>query len=313
MGPTGSGKTALALSLAEKLPISIINVDSAQVYRGMDIGTAKPSTLEQHKVPHYLVDIRDPTEPYSAAQFCDDASRAIQIIHNQHRIPLLVGGTMLYFRALQQGLTTLPSANPIIRAELNTLIEEKGLHVLHDMLLEIDPVVGARIHPNDAQRICRALELHRLTGKSPSELYATGVAPNPSCFVNIVLLPSTREKLIGAITERFDTMLDNGWVAEVQKLAQWPGILPNMPSLRAVGYRQLWRYIHGAISLSLARELALAATRQLVKRQLTWLRRWPTDLSLVHDDPMRITKTLALLTSGIKRVNRAVNDHTKSN
>ena len=274
MGPTASGKTALALALARHIPVEIISVDSALVYRGMDIGAAKPSAAEQAQVPHHLIDIIDPPHAYSAAQFTQDARQLMAEITARGRVPLLAGGTMLYFKALQDGLSDLPAANPAVRAELDQLAAERGWPALHAELARIDPATAARLAPNDAQRIQRALEIHRLTGQPMSALIAERPHdPLPWRLLKIALLPSERSVLHQRIATRFTQMLDAGLLDEVRALrAAWPELHLGLPSMRCVGYRQAWHYLDGDIDRQQLIDQGIAATRQLAKRQLTWLR-----------------------------------------
>ena len=276
MGPTASGKTGLAVELVQRLPLEIISVDSALVYRGMDIGTAKPDAATLAVAPHRLIDIRDPGEAYSAAQFRDDALRAMELICARGNTPLLVGGTMLYFRALQQGLSDLPGADPEVRAQLEALATKIGWAAMHQRLAGVDAESAARIHPNDPQRIQRALEVYELTGVPLSELCRRGreTAPNYR-FLKIVLAPPEREVLHQRIEARFRAMLEQGFLDEVQRLHQRGDLNPQLPALRAVGYRQAWMYLQGELSADQWVERALVATRQYAKRQLTWFRAEP--------------------------------------
>ena len=275
MGPTASGKTALAISLVERFPLEIISVDSALVYRGMDIGTAKPNASELARAPHYLLDIRDPTEAYSAAAFRDDALRLMADIIARGKVPLLVGGTMLYFRALLQGLDDLPRADGAVRQALQNEAAERGWPALHAELARIDPPTAARLAPNDSQRIGRALEVFRLTGAPMSALLDRASAALPYRVLQLALIPSDRAVLHQRIAARFDAMLAQGLLDEVETLRRsWP-LSPDLPAMRAVGYRQAWAYLDGDFDLKALRERGIAATRQLAKRQLTWLRSWP--------------------------------------
>lgn len=276
MGPTGSGKTDLAIEMLEHLPCDIISVDSAMVYRGMDIGTAKPALEVLARAPHRLVSILDPGEAYSAARFRDDALREINDIHAKARIPLLVGGTMLYFRALQTGLNDLPSAEPEVRAKITSEAETRGWPALHRRLAEIDPTSATRIHPNDAQRIQRALEIIELTGATPTSHYLRS-RPEPAWTLHaLVLAPTDREQLNARLTERFQRMLAQGFLDEVRQLRERGDLHVDMPALRAVGYRQLWQHLDGHFGLDEAVSRGIYASRHLAKRQLTWLRReWP--------------------------------------
>lgn len=278
MGPTASGKTDLAIALLEELPCDIISVDSAMVYRGMDIGTAKPDAATLARAPHRLIDILDPVESYSAAQFRIDALREMAEITARGRVPLLVGGTMLYFRALQQGLSDLPSAQPEVRARLDAEAREQGWLHMHQRLAAVDPAAAQRIHPNDPQRIQRALEVYELTGRSMTELCLAeqGAAiPLPYRLLKIAVAPQERSVLHGRIESRFRTMLDNGILAEVERLYGRGDLHTGLPSMRAVGYRQIWDYLAGQVNYAEMVENAITASRQLAKRQLTWLRGQP--------------------------------------
>jgi tRNA dimethylallyltransferase len=273
MGPTASGKTALALALHERFPFEIISVDAAQVYRGMDIGTAKPSREQLAKAPHRLIDIRDPSEPYSAAQFCVDALREMREITQQGRVPLLVGGTMFYFRALARGLTEAPSADAGIRAQLTAEAAQIGWPALHARLRVHDPEAAARVHPNDAQRIQRALEIFMLAQQPQSQLNKKKLSDFfPYRLIKVALSPSDRSRLHRRIAERFQTMLNQGLVAEVEALFRRGDLSLQLPSMRTVGYRQVWLYLTGEINYYEMVDRGVAATRQLAKRQLTWLR-----------------------------------------
>lgn len=276
MGPTASGKTQLAVQLIQHFPMDIISVDSAMVYRTMDIGTAKPSSEILAKAPHRLIDIRDPAEAYSAAQFRDNALDAIQQIFQQKKIPLLVGGTMLYFRALQQGLSDLPSADPSIRKKITAQALQQGWLKMHEYLVQIDPVAAKRIHPHDSQRIQRALEVYELTGKNLTAWQQESDAQLINYqFYNIALAPSDRAILHERIAIRFKQMLKEGFIDEVKKLQMRNDLTLEMPSIRSVGYRQVWEYLLGHCTYDEMQERGIIATRQLAKRQLTWLRSWP--------------------------------------
>ncbi len=273
MGPTASGKTGVAVELVGQLPLDIVSVDSALVYRGMDIGTAKPDADTLRRAPHRLIDIRDPAQAYSAAEFRDDALREIHDIHVTGRIPLLVGGTMLYFRALEQGLSALPPADPEVRARLEAEAREHGLAALHARLARVDPVAAARIHPNDPQRTQRALEVYEITGTPMTELFAQPAAPPAELeFLKIALVPEDRERLHGRIDRRFREMLARGFLDEVRALRARGDLHPELPSMRAVGYRQAWAHLEGNLSEHEWVERAIIATRQYAKRQYTWLR-----------------------------------------
>ena len=277
MGPTASGKSALALTLARQFPIEIVSVDSAQVYRGMDIGTAKPDRATREAVPHHLIDLLEPTEAYSAARFTQDALSAIAAIRNRGRIPLLAGGTMLYFKVLLEGLSTLPSADPGTRAMVEQRAASEGWPALHAELARIDPVVAARVHPSDAQRIQRALEVYLTTGSPLSSLQSMRNAPDLGKFVALALLPGDRARLHQTIRERFRAMLDAGLVDEVRALRERHALTSVMPSMRSVGYRQVWQMLEGEIPASRLFDAGVAATRQLAKRQFTWLRALPAN------------------------------------
>lgn len=275
MGPTASGKTALALELAEKHNCEIISVDSALIYRGMDIGSAKPSAEELARGPHRLIDIRDPAESYSAADFRTDALAEIEQIISLGKTPLLVGGTMMYFKALQEGLSPLPSANEAIRAEIQAEADTKGWEQLHAQLRAIDPVSAERIHPNDPQRLSRALEVYRICGKSLTELTQIKSAPLPYDVVQFAIAPRERKVLHDLIAQRFRLMLQQGFIDEVTQLKTRSDLHLDLPSMRCVGYRQCWQYLNGEFDYDTMVEKAVTATRQLAKRQLTWLRSWP--------------------------------------
>lgn len=289
MGPTASGKTGLAVDLVETLPLEIVSVDSAMVYRGMDIGTAKPGPEVLARAPHRLIDIRDPAEPYSAAAFAADARAEIEAIHAAGHIPLLTGGTMLYFRALAEGLSPLPEADPTVRAELEARAAEHGWPALHAELAASDPETAARLHPNDGQRIQRALEILAVTGRPPAELHRTGGPGLPWPLVKLAVAPPDRARLHQRIERRFHDMLAAGFLAEVEKLYARPDLLGDEPALRAVGYRQLWRHLAGEWSLPHAVERGVIASRQLAKRQLTWLRR-ERDLEWLNADAPRVSE-----------------------
>lgn len=272
MGPTASGKTDLAVELVRELPLEIISVDSVMVYRDMDIGSAKPGPEILAEAPHRLIDILDPAEPYSAARFREDALREMAEITAAGRIPLLVGGTMLYFRTLMHGLSRLPSADPGIRAKLEQQAGELGWEYLHARLAEVDPQAAERIHPNDPQRIQRALEVYELTGTPLTQLQQQSGEPIPYRFLKLALIPSDRNVLHERIARRFSLMLNQGLIEEVEKLYARGDLHADMPSIRAVGYRQIWHYLQGRINYTEMKEKGVIATRQLAKRQLTWLR-----------------------------------------
>ena len=278
-GPTACGKTELALALAERFPLEIVSMDSAMVYRGMDIGTAKPDRGLQAHVPHHLIDIRDPIDAYSAGEFCADAARAIAGIRARGRLPLVVGGTMLYLRALREGLAQLPRAAPALRAELDAEAERVGWPAMHARLAEVDPASAERLAPGDRQRVQRALEVFRLTGRPLAELQQVPVGPLVSVHT-IALLPSDRAQLAERIAARFDAMVAAGFVAEVRELMARGNLGVDAPAMRAVGYRQIRAHLSGATAWPETRAAAIAATRQLAKRQLTWLRSDRADLEL---------------------------------
>lgn len=276
MGPTASGKTQLAVELVQQFPLEIISVDSAMVYRGMDIGTAKPDAETLKIAPHRLIDIVDPAQSYSAGQFRQDALREIEDIIAQGKTPLLVGGTMLYFRVLQQGLAKLPPANKELRAELEERCEKEGWEALHAELAKIDSKAAERIKPQDSQRIQRALEVYQLTGIPISDWQQSSTSPLANYQIhNVALMPEDRAALHTRIEQRFDAILAAGFEEEVKKLRQRKDIHLDLPSMRSVGYKQMWQYLAGELTYDQMREQAIAATRQLAKRQITWLRSWP--------------------------------------
>ncbi len=274
MGPTASGKTSLAVELAQHLPVELISVDSALVYKGMDIGTAKPEPELLDRAPHHLIDLIDPTRSYSAAQFREDALRLMGEITSRGRVPLLVGGTMLYFNALQHGLNHLPEADAEVRAQIDRRAAELGWPALHAELALVDPVAAARLQPNDAQRIERALEIWQLTGKSMTSLLEAETRDSlPYRLLKIALLPSDRSVLHQRIADRFESMMKGGLLEELSRLRkEYPQLHAGLPSMRCVGYRQAWQYLDGEFDLTTLREKGVAATRQLAKRQMTWLR-----------------------------------------
>ncbi len=300
MGPTAAGKTEVAIELSKHLPCDIISVDSAMVYRGMDIGTAKPEPEILALTPHQLVDIRDPSQPYSAAEFCHDAELAIRNSLAQGRIPLLVGGTMLYFRALQQGLSILPSANAALRKQLEQEAATHGWQALHQRLQQLDPPSAKRIHPNDTQRIQRALEIIAITGQAVSEVYAKEArTQQPYDFINLALAPVDRTQLHARIACRFNYMLAKGFIQEVEVLKARGDLSPELPAMRAVGYKQVWEHISGLISFKQLQEKGIIATRQLAKRQLTWLRTWPQLTWFNSEDTELNRKVLATLANQV--------------
>ncbi|WP_095092346.1 tRNA (adenosine(37)-N6)-dimethylallyltransferase MiaA [Pseudomonas sp. Irchel 3A5] len=306
MGPTASGKTDLAMELCKVLPCELISVDSALVYRGMDIGTAKPSKAQLAEFPHRLVDILDPAESYSAADFHSDALAAMAEITARGKIPLLVGGTMLYFKALLDGLADMPAADAGVRAELEAQAAAHGWQALHDQLAAVDPVSAARIHPNDPQRLIRALEVYRVSGLSmtahreqqtaqTTDAAASGRPQLPYTVANLAIAPADRKVLHGRIASRFSTMLDQGFLDEVLALRSRGDLHTGLPSIRAVGYRQVWDHLDGKLTSAEMQERGIIATRQLAKRQFTWLRSWD-DLhwldSLASDNLPRALKYL---------------------
>lgn len=281
MGPTASGKTDLAMQLADTLPCDIISVDSALVYKGMDIGTAKPSKELLASYPHQLVDILDPAETYSAADFSRDALNAMEQSTKQNRIPLLVGGTMLYYKSLLEGLATLPTADTQIRQVLEERIKQEGIQALHAELQKVDSISAERIHPNDPQRIIRALEVYLLTGKTLTAHYQQQIETKnqykhalPYTIVQFAIAPAERYILHERIETRFKQMLEQGFIDEVAALKARADLHPELPSMRAVGYRQVWEYLSGKLSFENMQERGIIATRQLAKRQFTWLRGW---------------------------------------
>ena len=293
MGPTASGKTALAMALREHLPVELVSVDSTLVYRGMDIGTAKPSAEELARAPHRLIDIRDPADPYSAADFCADAEREIIDIHAAGRIPLLVGGTMLYFKALLEGLAPMPEADPEVRAAIERDAAEYGWPHIHAQLAEVDPAMAVEIHPNHSQRLSRALEVYRVSGKTMTELRREQEADGAPAFTDrfevtqLAIAPRDRKVLHQRIQSRFEQMMEQGLIEEVTALRARGDLEPSLPALRAVGYRQVWDYLDGQEGLGplMSRdalcERGVVATRQLAKRQVTWLRGW-SSLSWIY-------------------------------
>lgn len=275
VGPTAAGKTDLAIELHARLGVELISVDSAMVYRGMDIGSAKPSPEELARAPHRLIDIRDPAEPYSAAAFREDALREMREITAAGQVPLLVGGTMMYLRQLLHGVANLPSSDPGLRAELEEQADRHGLAALHEALARVDPVSAARIHPNDPQRLMRALEVYRLSGRPLSELWAE---QRPETFpwrtLSIGISPANRFVLHQRIAQRFEAMLEGGLIEEVVGLRARGDLSQDLPAMKSVGYRQVWETLDGDVDLESLRHRGIVATRQLAKRQLTWMRSW---------------------------------------
>ncbi|MBL0420450.1 tRNA (adenosine(37)-N6)-dimethylallyltransferase MiaA [Ramlibacter sp. AW1] len=310
-GPTASGKTAAALALARELPVEVVNVDSALVYRGMDIGTAKPSPSERAAVPHHLIDIRDPRESYSAAEFAADARQCVAQIRARGALPLLVGGTMLYFKALFEGLAAMPAADAGTRSRIEADARERGWPALHAELARVDPATAARLAPLDAQRIQRALEVWQLSGRPISDWHAqpapgTGLAP----LLLVSLEPTDRAWLHHRIEARFDDMLRAGLLDEVRRLRARGDLSPQLPSIRCVGYRQAWEWLDAQdagqpLPLGVLRERGIAATRQLAKRQLTWLRGMPQRRVVACDAPDATTQVLELLRQQARRLELA--------
>ncbi|MFL6531872.1 MAG: tRNA (adenosine(37)-N6)-dimethylallyltransferase MiaA [Pseudomonas sp.] len=309
MGPTAAGKTDLAIELTKVLPCELISVDSALVYRGMDIGTAKPSKELLAEFPHRLIDILDPAEAYSAADFRRDALQAMAEITARGKIPLLVGGTMLYYKALVDGLADMPAADPEVRAQIKEEAARLGWQALHEQLAAIDPESAARIHPNDPQRLSRALEVYRVSGQSmtalrqrqsaqSTEAAASGLQQLPYTVANLAIAPADRQVLHRRIEQRFTLMLEQGFIDEVVALRERSDLHAGLPSIRAVGYRQVWDYLDGKLTSAEMRERGIIATRQLAKRQFTWLRSW-TDLhwldSLDCDNLPRALKYLGTI------------------
>ncbi|WP_341504219.1 tRNA (adenosine(37)-N6)-dimethylallyltransferase MiaA [Gallaecimonas sp. GXIMD4217] len=298
MGPTASGKTALATALYQHLEADLISVDSALVYKGMDIGTAKPTAEEQALAPHQLIDILEPTESYSAADFRDDALGAIEASLARGRVPVLVGGTMLYYKALLEGLSPLPRADEAVRVEIEAQAAEHGWTWLHDRLREVDPVSAERIHVNDPQRLSRALEVYRISGRSLTELTAEQGQAFPYQAVQFAIAPPSREELRSRIRQRFEIMMNDGFLEEVRALHQKGDLHSGLPSVRCVGYRQLWDHLDGNLSLEEAVEKAIIATCQLAKRQMTWLRGWKWPLTWLDSNaPDNLQRVLSELDS----------------
>ncbi len=296
MGPTAVGKTRLAIELVQRLPLEIISVDSGMIYRGMDIGTAKPMPHELRVAPHHLIDVCDPSESYSAGQFRHDALQKIQEIFAKGRVPLLVGGTMLYFWVLEHGISDLPQSNEAVREKLRLEKDQYGLDSLYIRLQEIDPKTAARLKRQDSQRIQRALEIYELTGKSLSELQ-TASPPNtlPYAVVNIAVVPKDINSLRGNIVKRFKEMLQLGFIDEVKSLYARDDLHCNLPSMRTVGYREVVQYLSGEIPYEKMQELIPLATRKLAKRQLTWLKRWGNANLFESDVPELLSNIMELI------------------
>jgi tRNA dimethylallyltransferase len=298
MGPTASGKTDLAIELAQHLPCDIISVDSALVYRGMDIGSAKPDEKTLAKAPHRLLDIRDPCETYSAAEFRVDALAHMREIVAAGRIPLLVGGTMLYFKVLREGIASMPAADPAVRAQIQLDADRLGWRALHEKLQQVDPVAAQKIHPNNPQRLMRALEVYELTGIALGEHWqqqSEAVSDLPCQLHQFAIVPEDRAALHRRIEQRFDTMLEQGFVDEVAGLFERPDLHKELPALRSVGYRQVWEYLEGLLSYEEMVFRGVVATRNLAKRQLTWLRGWPELNSLSFAEQKNLDEVLNVI------------------
>jgi tRNA dimethylallyltransferase len=294
MGPTASGKSALSVQLAQALNGEIISVDSALVFKGMDIGTAKPTLEERGGIPHHLIDILDPAESFSTGQFRNQALALMEDITRRGKIPILVGGTMLYFNVLDSGLAVLPEADPVIRAQLDQDLEQMGKEVLHQRLAKIDPEAAARIHPNDPQRVQRALEVFEISGKPLTSFFTAAQAQDiPYQKIKLIIAPQDRTILHDIIARRFRQMLEQGFIEEVEALYKRGDLADKMPSIRAVGYRQVWSYLQGECDLETMTEKAIAATRQLAKRQFTWLRRETDAANFQTGQADLLTKVLA--------------------
>jgi tRNA dimethylallyltransferase len=291
LGPTAGGKSRLALALAERLPLEIVSMDSAQVYRGMDLGTAKPAAAQRARVPHHLIDLLDPDRTYSTGRWRTDAIAAVREILARGKTPLIVGGTMLYYRALVGGLDALPQADPEVRATIDAEAGSRGWPALHAELERVDPKSARRISAGDTQRIQRALEVWRITGKPLSALQGAAPGTLPFLLKAFALVPADREALHERIAHRFDAMLKAGLIDEVKRLRSRYRLTLGMPSMRAVGYRQVWQYLEGELDERAMREQAIAATRQLAKRQLTWLRSF-RDLESIGDDVERLARRM---------------------
>ena len=304
MGPTASGKTDLAMAISDHLPVELVSVDSALVYRGLDIGSAKPTAEELARYPHHLIDICDPSESYSAGRFREDALAVMAEISGRGKIPLLVGGTMLYFRALLHGMAEMPAADPAFRAEIEARAEKEGWPALHRELERVDPQLAAELHPNHSVRIERALEVYHLTGKTMTRLRAeqeSDALVEHYRIQQLAIVPRDRAILHQRIAQRFERMLENGFIEEVEALRARGDLHEDLPAIRAVGYRQVWQYLAGELDYAQMVEAGIAATRQLAKRQLTWLRRWP-DLERIYAQAPggEIRKTDEMLVEALK-------------
>jgi tRNA dimethylallyltransferase len=294
MGPTASGKTALAMELCDALPCDIISVDSALIYKGMDIGTAKPTKAELAKYPHRLIDLLEPSESYSAADFCRDALTEITKIRDQGRIPLLVGGTMMYFKSLIDGISPLPEADPSIRADIEKEAAEQGWDYIHQQLQAVDAEAAERIHKNDPQRLIRALEVYRITGHNLSHLIQIKGDKLSGDILQFAITPNDRALLHHRIEQRFEQMIAEGFEDEVVKLKQRSDLHENLPAIRCVGYRQMWQYLNGEFNHEDMVFKGICATRQLAKRQLTWLRGWPELHWLETGNKTNLSQILAI-------------------
>jgi tRNA dimethylallyltransferase len=308
MGPTASGKTDLAIALKEHFPVELINVDSAQVYRQLDIGSAKPDRATLEIAPHHLIDIRDPVDAYSAADFLADASRVMAEITARGNIPLLVGGTMLYFKVLLEGLSKMPEANPEIRAQIQRQADSEGWPAVYKQLEAVDPDTAAELHPNHSQRIQRALEVYLLTGVPMSSLRREpniGGIADQYAIKQLALMPVNRKLIHGRIEERFKRMMAQDFEAEVQALFQRGDLHVDLPAIRSVGYRQLWQYLDGQYSLDEAVDKAIVATRQLAKRQITWLRNWPGSCEIQIDSETDLYSIDRMCQQALKKLSDA--------
>jgi tRNA dimethylallyltransferase len=295
MGPTASGKTDLAMQLSDHLPCDIISVDSALIYKDMNIGTAKPSSDELAKYPHRIIDIIDPSESYSVADFCRDAKREIADIRSKGRIPVLVGGTMMYFKSLLEGISPLPAADANIRAEIEALAQDKGWQHIHQLLNDVDPVSAARIHENDPQRLTRALEVYRISNKTMTELTKIKGDTLDGDVLQFAISTTERKELHQRIELRFNIMLEQGFQAEVESLKKRSDLHENLPSIRCVGYRQMWQHLNGEFDHDDMVFRGVCATRQLAKRQLTWLRSWPELTWLTTNDDSNLQQVLDII------------------
>ena len=297
MGPTASGKTALAMALHDALPCDIISVDSALIYRDMDIGTAKPTPSELAAYPHRLINLRDPSETYSAADFCNDALNEIDQIRARGRIPLLVGGTMMYYKSLIEGISPLPEADVNVRKQIEAEAKEHGWQHMHDLLNQVDAVSAKRIHPNDPQRLTRALEVYRITGNTLTQLTEIKGASVEGDILQFAITPKERSTLHERIELRFNQMIEQGFEQEVVKLKERGDLHDNLPSIRCVGYRQMWQYLHGECSHDEMVFRGVCATRQLAKRQLTWLRSWPNLKWLDMEDETNLEQVISAVSN----------------